>query len=252
MRDQVRALKTFPLKYWRMHLPSLTPLLGDFDDDPIPYIYRQNRTSYRGPDRSYIVRYEQFWPRIEAKRVYLCLFIPDDELEKIWQNLYAWTQRVRRYNPYAVIGVSFSIWQDDPLIIQLYNLWRTRFVERYLQDHGIRIIPTIAPSRLLIPLIMSSLPPFQLPAVCMDIQSYGKGELLLKRVLGAAMNVYIAKYLRTNQILFWGARSYPNRFLYLRHPLAPRSIFVSLGNEYKNLLAAKRTMLPTVPVQRQR
>lgn len=243
----------FDLDFWKTQIPLLRHKeLGDFPDDAadlITFVQRGDRTTYQGPDKSYIVRWEGRWPDIKAKRIYLCLYVPDPLLEDIWANLKTWTLQVKKYGAYAVIGISYSVWLDDPLPVQLYNLWRIRFSERYLQDHGIRVIPTLIwGGHGITELSLSTLPP-HIPAASIDMQLTVKAPLNIK--LGFQSHAVQLSNAAIDSLLFWGVQSRTHKLMCLRYGIAKRHLFSSWGHEYRELLAQKRLRkLPMTPVQR--
>jgi hypothetical protein len=238
------------LPFWRSQIPSVRPtMLGEFPDqrDLIMFVQRGHRTTYQGPEKSYILRWEGRWPAIKAERLYISLFVPDPLLEEIWADLRTWTRQVKHYNAYAVMGVSYSVWVDDPLPVQLYNLWRVRFTERYLQDHGVRVIPTLDCSPILRELTVATLPPY-LPAAAIDMQvsiKQGSVAALWWQTYGA----YLADTIRIDALFFNGIQSRENRLQVLKQGVAARHLFGSWGYDYRELLAKKR-LLPRVPTQR--
>lgn len=243
------------MNFWRTQIPMLrSNKLGDFPDqcDLIPFVQRGNRTTYQGPKKSYIVRWEGRWPDIKAERVYFSLFVPDNLLEDIWANLRTWTLQVKKYGAYAIMGVSYSIWEDDPFPVQLYNLWRIRFTERYLQDHDIYVIPTLDTSPLLRSLSIMSLPPF-LPAACIDMQIAVK-QGSISSIAWQTYSSELADHTRIDTLYFNGVQSRKNKLWALKNRVASRHLFGSWGHEYRQLLAEKRLqkqhLMPSVPTQR--
>ena len=93
----------------------------------IPYTHRVR--SDHGYDGSYIhfflddYRFELTWHR------------PVDSLTRVQQCGYALTP-------------DFSVLVDMPLALQAFNVYRNRWVGRFWQEHGIKIIPTVAWSDL--------------------------------------------------------------------------------------------------------
>jgi hypothetical protein len=244
----------FPLDIWRTQFPALRPsMLGEFPDpkDLIMWIRRGDYSTYQGKKKSYLVRYEGTWPRIPAERVYLSLFVPDNLLEEIWYDLAGWTRKAKAYGVYAVLGVSYTVWEDDPLPIQAYNFWRIRFTERYLQDHGIRVIPTLDCSFQLQDFVWSTLPPSGvIPAAAVDVQISLRQSSISK--MGFQQYAQeIAEHLDIDKVLFWGATSKQNKLACLRSGLGRKALFTSWGYEYREYIGKKeRGMLPGVPTQR--
>ena len=44
----------------------------------------------------------------------------------------------------AVIGPDFSVYEDMPIAMQVYNTYRNRAVTAYLQSRGVKIVPVIS------------------------------------------------------------------------------------------------------------
>lgn len=72
-------------------------------------------------------------------------FYTDDwRFEKIWSESVDTIRTIVPLKPLAACQPDFSLWGTDPLAVQLYNLYRARWISRYWQEAGIPIIPSIA------------------------------------------------------------------------------------------------------------
>ena len=70
------------------------------------------------------------------------LFYEDDVLfERIWNNPRKYLTILKRFQ--GVICPDFSLYRDMPLIMQLWNVYRSRAIGRWLQDNGIDVIANI-------------------------------------------------------------------------------------------------------------
>lgn len=69
-------------------------------------------------------------------------FYQDDYLfESLWDKPEKYLECLKRFN--GVILPDFSLYRDMPLVMQLWNIYRSRAIGRWLQDNGVKIIPNI-------------------------------------------------------------------------------------------------------------
>ena len=69
-------------------------------------------------------------------------FYEDDYLfERIWRNPRKYLEVLRRFK--GIIMPNFSLYRDMPLVMQLWNIYRSRAIGHWLQINGIRVIPNI-------------------------------------------------------------------------------------------------------------
>jgi len=69
-------------------------------------------------------------------------FYEDDYLfERLWNNPRKYLEILKRFN--GVILPDFSLYRDMPLVMQLWNIYRSRAIGCWLQRNGITVIPNI-------------------------------------------------------------------------------------------------------------
>lgn len=69
-------------------------------------------------------------------------FYEDDyQFERLWRNPKKYLPILKRYN--GVILMDFSVYRDMPLVMQLWNIYRSRAIGCWLQRHGVKVIPNI-------------------------------------------------------------------------------------------------------------
>lgn len=69
-------------------------------------------------------------------------FYEDDFLfERIWRNPRKYLEVLQRYK--GVILPDFSLYRDMPLVMQLWNIYRSRAIGHWLQMNGVTVIPNI-------------------------------------------------------------------------------------------------------------
>lgn len=72
----------------------------------------------------------------------ICHFYLDDyRFEACWNRPDPGWRHVSSY--YATCSPDFSLYPDWPMPVQLWNTYRSRWIARYWQEQGIRVIPTV-------------------------------------------------------------------------------------------------------------
>lgn len=66
-------------------------------------------------------------------------FLDDYRLERIWNRPRAALTRIRRFR--AALAPDLSIYRDWPLVCNLWNTYRARWIAAYWQHHGVNVIP---------------------------------------------------------------------------------------------------------------
>jgi hypothetical protein len=65
------------------------------------------------------------------------------ELEALWRNPQRYTDLFLKHEVAAVVECDFSLWCDDPVVVQAYNVYRTRWLGSFWQEHGLNVIPSL-------------------------------------------------------------------------------------------------------------
>ncbi|MCR5598900.1 MAG: DUF4417 domain-containing protein [Lachnospiraceae bacterium] len=69
-------------------------------------------------------------------------FYEDDYLfERLWNNPQKYLPILQKYQ--GVILPDFSLYRDMPLVMQLWNIYRSRAIGHWLQENGVKVIPNI-------------------------------------------------------------------------------------------------------------
>lgn len=68
-------------------------------------------------------------------------YIDDFHFEKIWNRPKVFIKKLKKFN--GVILPDFSIYRDMPLVMQHWNIYRSRAIGNYLQSNGIKVITNI-------------------------------------------------------------------------------------------------------------
>lgn len=69
-------------------------------------------------------------------------FLDDFRFESLWNNPERNLDVLMRIG--MVLSPDFSLWRDMPLAMQIWNVYRNRWLGCFWQGHGIQVIPTIS------------------------------------------------------------------------------------------------------------
>lgn len=69
-------------------------------------------------------------------------FMDDYKFEVMWKDPEPRIERLKEYR--AVLTPDFSMYTEMPLSIKVYNTFRSRWCGAYMQDKGIKVIPTVS------------------------------------------------------------------------------------------------------------
>ncbi len=73
----------------------------------------------------------------------LAFYVDDYRLDPLWRRPRHYTELFLHHGIAALIEPDFSLWTDDPLAVQVFNVYRTRALGRYWQDAGLPVIPSL-------------------------------------------------------------------------------------------------------------
>ena len=72
---------------------------------------------------------------------YVHFFEDDCKIERIWNHPRKYYNQLKKFR--GVISPDFSIYRDMPLIMQYWNIFRSRAIAQGLIDNGINVIPNV-------------------------------------------------------------------------------------------------------------
>ena len=72
---------------------------------------------------------------------WLHFYIDDHRFECVWRNPKQYLNLLKRFA--GVITPDFSLYQDLPLVMQMWNTYRNRAIAHWLQSNGVKIIPNV-------------------------------------------------------------------------------------------------------------
>lgn len=103
---------------------------------------------------------EMLWSPVEPLQLKICGYTPlrpdtaggcvyaywtdDFRFECLWNKPLTMLDKINRANVSAIVEPDFSLYDDDPMICQMMNVYKTRWVGRFLQEHGVAVIPSVS------------------------------------------------------------------------------------------------------------
>jgi hypothetical protein len=73
----------------------------------------------------------------------LAFFLDDVRLEALWKAPERYSEQFVKYGIGSLVEVDFSLWVNDPLPVQLFNVYRQRSLARHWQEAGLRVVPCL-------------------------------------------------------------------------------------------------------------
>lgn len=88
-----------------------------------------------------LMPYRSRLDRLDPARDICHFYLDDYRFETAWNRIEPGWRHVRAY--YAACTPDFSLYPQWPRAVQLWNTYRTRYLGRYWQERGCRVIPTV-------------------------------------------------------------------------------------------------------------
>lgn len=76
------------------------------------------------------------------KRAGIHCFVDDYQFERLWNNPDAYIETIAGYE--CFLSPDFSLYLDMPMATKVWNIYRSRLIGQYYQDHGLEVIPTVS------------------------------------------------------------------------------------------------------------
>jgi hypothetical protein len=74
---------------------------------------------------------------------YLGFYVFDTKFEKVWDDALTYLEDLHRLKWAGVLSPDFSTWDDDPPAVRIWQIYRSRWVARFWQEVGHKVIPSI-------------------------------------------------------------------------------------------------------------
>lgn len=68
-------------------------------------------------------------------------YIDDYQFERIWNDPHTYMDILKEFD--CVLTPDFSLYQEMPLPMQIWNVYRSKLIGQIMQDYGMRVIPTL-------------------------------------------------------------------------------------------------------------
>ena len=98
----------------------------------------------QGKPQFYVYGEGGFDERVTGK--ILNFYTEDWRFERVWAETVESIAKIVPLRPAAFTSPDFSLWGDDPLAVQMWNIYRARWISRYWQAAGLKLIPSLATS----------------------------------------------------------------------------------------------------------
>ncbi len=69
-------------------------------------------------------------------------FVDDYQFERLWNSPDTYIETIAGYE--CFLSPDFSLYMDMPMAMKVWNVYRSRLIGQYYQDHGIEVIPTVS------------------------------------------------------------------------------------------------------------
>jgi hypothetical protein len=118
-----------------LHCSRLLPATSPFG---IPDLLPQ---AFEIPEVFRLLPYRSRLDRLDPGRDICHFYLDDYRFEATWNRIEAGWRHVSAY--YATCTPDFSLYPQWPRAVQIWNTYRSRWLGRYWQDQGCRVIPTV-------------------------------------------------------------------------------------------------------------
>lgn len=170
---------------------------------PLPF------DSWAGPDGSppqegvhYLYNITSVMRELPIARSIFGFYADDHRFEVVWNQPDKYAAKLINAGFMGAVTPNFSLFFGAPMITHLWNIYKSRWVGRYFQEAGIKIIPDVPASGLKsLEYSMQGIP-VGLPAICLQCQTSEKNaaEIAIRR----AVYQKIEAHLKPGQIIVYG------------------------------------------------
>lgn len=127
-------------------LPDLLPdMIYSGDVFPL-YVYAgaNKGDTISEPERTIVPFAKAFKQDVDYDGSFLVFYNHDEVFEAIWSDTTSVIKKILSGKFAASFTPDFSLWRDWPMAVQIYNVYRNRWCGRYMQEAGIKIIPSLS------------------------------------------------------------------------------------------------------------
>lgn len=161
---------------------DIPPLREDMLLDPPEQLFTWPGDDLRSivpqsPDVGIVLQYATSCRTIPWPRTILCFYTDDKRFEGLWSRPSQWGARIMNAGPMGVITPNFSTYWTMPQAQRIWQVYRRRWVGRYLQECGLRVIPDFPVSAVANDwdFVWAGIPK-DAPAVACQVQTFDYGS----------------------------------------------------------------------------
>lgn len=78
----------------------------------------------------------------EDKDIGIHMYVDDYQFERLWNKPQDYVDILSEYQ--CVFSPDFSLYMDMPMAMKVWNIYRSRMIDQYLQRQGVKVVPTIS------------------------------------------------------------------------------------------------------------
>lgn len=79
----------------------------------------------------------------DKSKAIICFYEWDENFDSFWYKTKEIAEELYKDKWYSIITPNWSLFREDPIPLQLFNTFRSRYVGRYLQEIGFDVIPDV-------------------------------------------------------------------------------------------------------------
>lgn len=80
---------------------------------------------------------------LSASKGMLAFYVDDWRFENVWSDAVRMVEGFKSFGWSSIVAPDFSVWRDDPMVIQAWNIYRSRWCARYWQEAGLKVVPSL-------------------------------------------------------------------------------------------------------------
>jgi hypothetical protein len=144
--DNLGVFKLDPAMLFPSNLPFGIPPLRPDRILEIPErlsVWPGDASAHEAGDPPYLLVYNTSCHKLDLSQAIFCLYTWDVDLEGFWLHPDRWAARFINARLMGVIMPNFSMYEEAPLAIQIWQRYRAMWIARFWQEAGIKIIPDI-------------------------------------------------------------------------------------------------------------
>lgn len=113
------------------------PRLLPYDGMPPSGLFPFHKTVHRRQNSPIIGN-----PKANASKDFVHFFLDDYQFERLWNAPERYLTTLSAYA--GILSPDFSLYQNMPIAVQIWNTYRNRTLACWIQQHGLNVIPTVS------------------------------------------------------------------------------------------------------------